>query len=137
MMVISREHEINSHIGSGYDLWRNDNVTRDGEGLYRFHSEDHLGYGSDIALMDNYGVGANAMMTLIKIVLNLTLKLPKHFPMGNSPKNMFLLPPKNLGSTFLWEEETSRLLTSLAAANSSKPWSVFTHFMTRSLIIVK
>ena len=37
---ISREHEINSHIGSGYDLWREDNVTRDGEGLYRFHSED-------------------------------------------------------------------------------------------------
>jgi len=57
----TREHEINSHIGSGYDLWRNDNVTRDGEGLY---------------------------------------------------------------STFLWEEETSRLLTSLAAANSSKPWYV-------------
>ena len=34
--LIFREHEINSYIGSGYDLWRDDNVTRDGEGLYRF-----------------------------------------------------------------------------------------------------
>ena len=44
--------------------------------------------------MDNYGGGAVAMRTLIRIVLNLTLKLPKHFPVWNSPKNIFLLPPK-------------------------------------------
>ena len=41
MMVIFREHEINSHIGSGYNLWRDDNVTRDGEGLYRLYTDDH------------------------------------------------------------------------------------------------
>ena len=76
MMVTFREHEINSHIGSGYDLWRNDNVTRDGEGLYRLYIVwDHIRNDCTIYI----------------------------------------------SSTFLWEEETSRLLTSLA--NSSKPWS--------------
>ena len=34
-IIIFREHEINSHIGSGYDLWREDNVTREWEGIYR------------------------------------------------------------------------------------------------------
>ena len=34
-IIILREHEINSHIGSGYDLWREDNVTREWEGIYR------------------------------------------------------------------------------------------------------
>eukprot|EP00090_Calanus_glacialis_P012886 TRINITY_DN21515_c0_g1_i1.p1 TRINITY_DN21515_c0_g1~~TRINITY_DN21515_c0_g1_i1.p1 ORF type:complete len:501 (-),score=111.45 TRINITY_DN21515_c0_g1_i1:46-1548(-) len=30
----TREHEINKHIGSGYDLWRGSNVSHDGSGLY-------------------------------------------------------------------------------------------------------
>ena len=30
----TRQHQINKHIGSGYDLWRAGNVSRDGEGLY-------------------------------------------------------------------------------------------------------
>ena len=54
----TREHQINKHIGPGYDLWRGGNVSRDGEGQY---------------------------------------------------------------STFLWEEETVRLLESL---NTSSPWYI-------------
>ena len=54
----TREHQINKHIGAGYDLWRDRNVSRDGEGQY---------------------------------------------------------------STFLWEEETVRLLESL---NTSSPWYI-------------
>ena len=30
----TREHMINKHIGSGYDLWRGSNVSREGSGLY-------------------------------------------------------------------------------------------------------
>ena len=66
-MIIFREHEINSHIGSGYDLWRDDNVTRDGEGLYRFHWEYHHSGGN--ALIINW------------------LKSLKHFPVGGGDES--------------------------------------------------
>ena len=66
-MIIFREHEINSHIGSGYDLWRDDNVTRDGEGLYRFHWEDRDG-------------GGNALIIS-------WLKSLKHFPVGGGDES--------------------------------------------------
>ena len=33
----SREHEINKYMGSGYDLWRNKNVSHDGKGMYSTH----------------------------------------------------------------------------------------------------
>ena len=30
----TRKHQVNKHIGAGYDLWRGANVSRDGEGEY-------------------------------------------------------------------------------------------------------
>ena len=33
----TREHTINKYIGSGYDLWRNDEISHEGEGQYSTH----------------------------------------------------------------------------------------------------
>ena len=79
MMVTFREHEINSHIGSGYDLWRNDNVTRDGEGLYRLYIVwDHI---------------RNDCTIYIQCKISISYQTPlKHFPVGGGNKQASYFP---------------------------------------------
>ena len=79
MMVTFREHEINSHIGSGYDLWRNDNVTRDGEGLYRLYIVwDHIRNDCTIYIQCKISISYQTLL--------------KHFPVGGGNKQASYFP---------------------------------------------
>lgn len=71
----TREHQINPHIGSGYDLWRGTNVSDDGEGEY----STFLWEEETVRLLDSFNTSSPWYLQLALTAAHTPFQVPRRF----------------------------------------------------------